>query len=363
MRSRHSQRKAKHVCGPPKACASFRTATFQNWKRRCSRFLVVREPEEFLYRLMRDYPERGGKRFRPVLVLLACQACGGDAKKAMRTAVAFEMFQSFAVVHDDIEDDSEMRRGKPCLHKLHGIPLTINVGDALYAKVFEILSANREVLGADVALDLMDEMIRGACETFEGQAYDVGWIRQRYIPSEGEFMAMLRKKTGWYTGRGPCTAGAIIAGAKMELRTCIGDFGESMAIAFQLRDDLLNLSSSEQDAGSAPGVTSGAYGKERGGDIAEGKRTLIIIDLLGKCTAAEREEGAGDLTSRAAPQHSRRDRAGYRLSRALRMRPLCRVHVPAEGRRELDTPRKAPGQLPLAILLGEMLSFLVQRAF
>ena len=68
----------------------------------------------------------------------------------MRTAVAFEMFQSFAVVHDDIEDDSEMRRGKPCLHKLHGIPLTINVGDALYAKVFEILNANREVLGADV---------------------------------------------------------------------------------------------------------------------------------------------------------------------------------------------------------------------
>ena len=174
-------------------------------------FLAVREPEDFLYRLMRDYPERGGKRFRPVLVLLACQACGGDVKKAMRTAVAFEMFQSFAVVHDDIEDDSEMRRGKPCLHKLHGIPLTINVGDALYAKVFEILSANREVLGADVALDLIDEMIRGSCETFEGQAYDVGWIRQRYIPSEDEFMVMLRKKTGWYTGRGPCTAGAIIA--------------------------------------------------------------------------------------------------------------------------------------------------------
>ena len=228
-------------------------------------FLAVREPEDFLYRLMRDYPERGGKRFRPALVLLACQACGGDVKKAMRTAVAFEMFQSFAVVHDDIEDDSEMRRGKPCLHKLHGIPLTINVGDALYAKVFEILNANREVLGADVALDLIDEMIRGSCETFEGQAYDVGWIRHRYIPSEDEFMTMLRKKTGWYTGRGPCTAGAIIAGAEMELRTRIGDFGESMAIAFQLRDDLLNLSSSEQDAGSAPGVTSGAYGKERGG--------------------------------------------------------------------------------------------------
>ena len=241
-------------------------------------FLVVREPEEFLYRLMRDYPERGGKRFRPALVLLACQACGGDVEKAMRTAVAFEMFQSFAVVHDDIEDDSEMRRGKPCLHKLHGIPLTINVGDALYAKVFEILSANREVLGADVALDLMDEMIRGACETFEGQAYDVGWIRQRYIPSEDEFMTMLRKKTGWYTGRGPCTAGAIIAGAEMELKTCIGDFGESMAMLPASRRSLNLKHLSNKMAASARGSLLEPTARSAA-EIAEGSGP-DIIDLL-----------------------------------------------------------------------------------
>ena len=325
-------------------------------------FLAVREPEDFLYRLMRDYPERGGKRFRPALVLLACQACGGAVKKAMRTAVAFEMFQSFAVVHDDIEDDSEMRRGKPCLHKLHGIPLTINVGDALYAKVFEILGANREVLGADVALDLMDEMIRGSCETFEGQAYDVGWIRQRYIPSEDEFMIMLRKKTGWYTGRGPCTAGAIIAGADMDLRTRIGDFGESMAIAFQLRDDLLNLSSSEQDAASAPGVTSGAYGKERGGDIAEGKRTLIVIDLLGKCNAAEREEVLAIL------HQERQLNTVAEIERVIALvehyecdryvEGVCQQKV-AESLVHLE---KLPAN-PERDMLGEMLDFLVRRAF
>ena len=74
-----------------------------------------------MYRPMRDYPERGGKRARPALVLLACVALGGDVRRALRTAAAFEMFQSFAVVHDDIEDGSEMRRGKPCLHHLHGI--------------------------------------------------------------------------------------------------------------------------------------------------------------------------------------------------------------------------------------------------
>ena len=272
------------------------------------------------------------------------------------------MFQSFAVVHDDIEDDSEMRRGKPCLHKLHGIPLTINVGDALYAKVFEILNANREVLGADVALDLIDEMIRGSCETFEGQAYDVGWIRQRYIPSEDEFMTMLRKKTGWYTGRGPCTAGAIIAGAEMELRTCIGDFGESMAIAFQLRDDLLNLSSSEQDAGSAPGVTSGAYGKERGGDIAEGKRTLIIIDLLGKCTAAEREEVLAILHQ----ERQRNTAAEIERVIALVEHYECDRYVESVCQQKVEESlthlEKLPAN-PSRDMLGEMLDFLVRRAF
>lgn len=325
-------------------------------------FLVVREPEALLYRLMRDYPERGGKRFRPVLVLLACQACGGDLKKAMRTAVAFEMFQSFAVVHDDIEDDSEMRRGKPCLHKLHGIPLSINVGDALYAKVFEILSGNRAVLGSEVALDLIDEMIRGSCETFEGQAYDIGWIRQHYIPSEDEFMTMLRKKTGWYTGRGPCTAGAIIAGAPMELRAGLGDFGEAMAIAFQLRDDLLNMRSSEQDAESAPGITSGAYGKERGGDIAEGKRTLIIIDLLGKCTAAEREEVLAIL-------HQERHRnTTAELERVIDLveHYECDRYVERVCQQKAEESRAHLARLPAnpaREMLGEMLDFLVRRTF
>ena len=325
-------------------------------------FLPLREPADFLYRLMRDYPERGGKRFRPVLVLLACQACGGDVRKAMRTAVAFEMFQSFAVVHDDIEDDSEMRRGKPCLHKLHGIPLAINSGDALYSKVFEVLSANRAVLGADVVLDLLDEMTRGACETFEGQAYDVGWIRQRYIPSEAEFMTMLRKKTGWYTGRGPCTTGAIIAGAEPELRACIGDFGESMAIAFQLRDDLLNLSSSAQDAGSAPGVTSGAYGKERGGDIAEGKRTLIIIDLLDKCTAAEREQVLAIL--HAERQHN--TAAEIEQVIAWVEHYECDRYVEGVCQQKFEESLAHLERLPANStrkMLGEMLDFLVRRAF
>lgn len=326
------------------------------------RFLPVQEPEAFLYGPMRDYPERGGKRFRPALVLLACQVFAGDMTKAVRTAAAFEMFQSFAVVHDDIEDDSEMRRGKACLHKMHGTPLSINVGDALYAKVFEVLSANRELLGAEISLDLIEEMTRGSRETFEGQAYDVGWIRQQHIPSEEEFMIMLRKKTGWYTGRGPCTAGAIIAGAAPALRETIGHFGEAMAIAFQIRDDLLNLRSSEQDASVAPGITSGAYGKERGGDIAEGKRTLIIIDLLRKCTRQEHAEVLAIL------HEERQNNTPEQIERVISLveRYGCYEYAETVCMQKAQESRDYLEQIPQSSgrdTLAEMLDFLVQRAF
>lgn len=325
-------------------------------------FLPVQEPEGFLYAPMRDYPERGGKRFRPALVLLACEVFNGDMKRAVRTAAAFEMFQSFAVVHDDIEDDSEMRRGKACLHKMHGTPLSINVGDALYAKVFEVLSANRPLLGAEKSLDLIEEMIRGSRETFEGQAYDVGWIRQQHIPSEEEFMVMLRKKTGWYTGRGPCTAGAIIADATPQLRETIGHFGEAMAIAFQIRDDLLNLRTSEQDASVAPGLTSGAYGKERGGDIAEGKRTLIIIDLLRKCSEREKVEVLEIL------HEDRQHNTAEQIERVIALvehygcceyaEEVC-MEKARESRHYLEQIPQNAGR----DILAEMLDFLVQRAF
>ena len=325
-------------------------------------FLPLQEPEEFMYRPMRDYPERGGKRSRPALVLLSCAAHGGDVSKALRTAAAFEMFQSFALLHDDIEDDSEMRRGKPCIHRLHGVPLSINVGDALYAKVFEVLAANREILDSEMTLDQIEEMIRGSRETFEGQAYDVGWIRGRMVPTEDEFMLMLRKKTGWYTGRGPCKAGAMIAGATEEQQRAIGDFGEAMAIGFQIRDDLLNLSTPEGDAATAPGITSGAYGKERGGDIAEGKRTLIIIDLLRKCDEAERAEILGVL-------HAHRDKTTpEQIERVIELATDrgAIAYAEQESRKrgeEAVSLLEALPDTPQRQLLGEMLEFFVQRAF
>jgi len=325
-------------------------------------FLPESEPLAYLYEPMRDYPLRGGKRFRSALVLLACEALGGRKASALRTAAAFEMFQSFALVHDDIEDGSEMRRGRPCLHRIHGIPLSINVGDALYSKVFEILMANREAVGDAAALELIGEMVRGAERTFAGQAYDIGWIESGVIPDVKDFVEMLRLKTGWYSGRGPCTAGAIIAGAEPEDRQAIGDFGEAMAVAFQIRDDLLNLIVSSEDAASAPTATEGGYGKERGGDIAEGKRTLMVIDLYHRSSAEDRrrlrEVLDGERSGTTAEdiewvidlmgKHGSIDRA----------EGACRSRA-EEAERYLDRIPDTDARK----VLREMCAFLIERAF
>ncbi len=325
-------------------------------------FLPEGEPRDFLYGPMRDYPLRGGKRFRSALVLLACEGFGGRKEQALRTAAAFEMFQSFALVHDDIEDGSEMRRGKPCLHRLHGIPLSINVGDALYSKVFEVLAANREVLGEGITLDLIQEMVEGAELTFAGQAYDIGWIEAEEIPPVEAFMEMLRLKTGWYSGRGPCTAGAIIAGAPEDQKRAIGDFGEAMAVAFQIRDDLLNLTVQAEDAETAPATTAGGYGKERGGDIAEGKRTLMAIDLLHR-SAPEDQERVRDILDRDRDETTR-DEIEWTISQMSHCGSIAR----AEGAC-FDRARAAEAYLDRIPETGaretlrEMCSFLVERVF
>jgi geranylgeranyl pyrophosphate synthase len=325
-------------------------------------FLPIQEPARFLYEPMRDYPERGGKRFRSVLVLLGCEAVGGDPAKAMRTAAAFEMFQSFALVHDDIEDGSEMRRGKPCLHHIHGIPLAINVGDALYSKMFELLAANRDILGETKALDILDKMIVGARLTFEGQAFDIGWIEAAEIPTVDEFIEMLRRKTGWYSGRGPCETGAMIGDGTAEQVNALGEFGETMAVAFQIRDDLLNLTVSEADAANAPTGTAGGYGKERGGDIAEGKRTMMAIDVL---------QNAEEADSRRVREILDRDRdetteAEVNWVIDLMVSSGAIDRATEECRRRADTAEKHLATIEESEAkqaLGEMCSFLVERVF
>lgn len=250
-------------------------------------YLPSQEPREYLYDLVREYPARGGKRFRSALMLLACAAVGGDPARALPSAVALELFHNFALVHDDIEDSSLLRRGLPTLHRMHGVPLALNAGDTLFALVYEALQANEEPLGSEAASRVRREFQALIRRTLEGQALDIGWAAADRLPGREEYHTMIRHKTAWYSGIGPCRVGAIVGGADSATVERFGEFGEALGLGFQIRDDLLNLA--PDSSGEAPRSLSGGYGKERGGDIAEGKRTLIVTELLERLPGDEVE--------------------------------------------------------------------------
>ena len=245
-------------------------------------------PKEFLYDLMHDYPLRGGKRFRPAMVLLCCELFGGNSEDAINTATALELFHNFALIHDDIEDNSIIRRGAPTLHLKYGTALAINSGDAMFGLVHDILLNNHSILNGDLSLKLHKYINKVMMTTFEGQAIDIGWIENQIFPTKIEYIEMIIKKTGCYSGSGPCKCGAMIAGASKSELENIGIFGEAIGVGFQILDDLLNLT--ENNELNAPTAGSGGYGKERGGDISEGKRTLITIELFDRLSQTKADK-------------------------------------------------------------------------
>jgi geranylgeranyl diphosphate synthase type II len=233
-------------------------------------YLGPREPRRHLYRLVADYPRRGGRMLRPSLCIATARAFGADSRRAVGSAVALELLHNAFLVHDDVEDESDERRGRPALHVLHGIPAAVNVGDALTLLGLKALLDNREALGSRLALRVLEEAQRMATETIEGQAIELGWRTDNAVHlEEADYLNMVLKKTCWYTTIFPLRVGALIgAGEASELDRFLR-FGFFLGAAFQIQDDLLNLVGDEQ-----------RYGKEIDGDLFEAKRTLVLIHLL-----------------------------------------------------------------------------------
>jgi geranylgeranyl diphosphate synthase, type II len=241
-----------------------------------------------LYEMMRDYPSRGGKGFRGSLCLLWCELWGGKRENALITATALELFQNWILIHDDIEDESDLRRGLPALHKKYGIPLSINAGDALHGKMWELLLSNQEKLGEEITFQILKEFSTMLNETTEGQQMELAWnVLQDWGITEAEYLLMVTKKSAWYTCTSPARIGTLLAAPaafrdfrerKMVLKQ-ISEIGTDMGIAFQIIDDILNLTASQDK-----------YGKEILGDILEGKRTLMLIHLLSSSKDADRQK-------------------------------------------------------------------------
>jgi geranylgeranyl diphosphate synthase type II len=233
-----------------------------------------------LYALASDYPDRGGRAMRAGLCIASARAFGASTEEALNSAVAVELLHNAFLVHDDVEDDSEERRGRPTLHLLHGVPIAVNVGDALAVVSLRPLMDNVRVLGPTLALRVLEETERMARESVEGQAIELSWRRHNVIDlDEADYLKLILKKTCWYSTIFPTRVGALIGTRdRVDLDRYLR-FGFFIGAAFQIQDDLLNLVGDEA-----------RYGKEINGDILEGKRTLMLIHLLNGCTPAERSE-------------------------------------------------------------------------
>lgn len=242
------------------------------------RFLPRGEPRRYLYDLVADYPQRGGKMMRSSLCIATTRAFGGSVDQALSSAVALELLHNGMLVHDDIQDGSEERRGRPTLHTLFGVPLALNAGDMLTLLSFRPLLDNAYTLGLGLALDILEETDRMARESAEGQALELGWCRDNVTDlDESDYYILVLKKTCWLATIHPMRVGALIATRDRSLLDRFIRFGFLLGTAFQIQDDLLNLVGDHK-----------RYGKELGGDLWEGKRTLMLIRLLSHATADER---------------------------------------------------------------------------
>lgn len=240
-------------------------------------YLRPGQPAEYLYSLMADYPGRGGKMIRPAILMATASAFGVPAKDAAELCASLELLHNALLIHDDIEDGSEVRRGKPALHQSVGLELAINTGDALALTSLRPLTDALPRFGPSIANALTDEMHRMARETAEGQAMELGWRRdQTTALAPEDYLVMVMKKTCWLATIYPCRAGATLGWRQAPPPAAFVNFGFFFGAAFQIYDDILNIEADDR------------YGKEIGGDIAEGKRTLMLIDMFHRLDDAKR---------------------------------------------------------------------------
>ncbi len=234
-----------------------------------SRKIIKQEPAN-LYDPMVYILSLGGKRVRPVLVLMAAEIFGSDYKKALDAALAIEVFHNFSLVHDDIMDDAPLRRGKQTVHERWDINTGILSGDAMLIKAYQLF----ENYPGETFRQLAELFSKTAIEVCEGQQYDMDFEVLEKVQID-EYLKMIEYKTAVLVGAS-LKMGAIVANASEENCNRIYEFGRLLGIAFQLQDDYL-------DAFGDPD----SFGKQVGGDIIENKKTFLYLTSLKQAASGE----------------------------------------------------------------------------
>ncbi len=237
-----------------------------------NKYLFKDKPTE-LYDPMNYIISHGGKRLRPIMVLMGCELFGGDLKKAIKPALAIEYFHNFTLIHDDIMDEAPLRRNVPTIHTLHGVNTAILSGDGLMLKAYKFFE--------DLEPDLFKACVRVFTHTglllCEGQQYDINFETQEDVTYD-DYIRMITYKTGVLSASS-FEIGAMIARADFKEAKAIFNFGKHIGIAFQIMDDYLDVfGKSEQ------------FGKKHAGDIYENKKTVLYLLAREHATEKEREE-------------------------------------------------------------------------
>lgn len=228
-----------------------------------------------------DMLDRGGKRWRPALFLLICEALGKKEDYCLDFSIIPEVIHNGTLVIDDIEDSSEVRRGKPCAYKIYGSDIAINVGNAMYYLPLLPLMTNKDKLTAEAQRDVYEIYVQEMINLSMGQAMDIAWhrgIANADALGEQDYLQMCAYKTGTLA-RMSAKMAAVLAGADSNLVEKLGRLAESIGVAFQMQDDILDLTGEE-------------FAKSKGcvgGDISEGKRSLLVIYTLQKASAKDKK--------------------------------------------------------------------------
>ena len=223
-------------------------------------YIADEEPSN-LIEATRQYPYAGGKRMRPSMVVAACRAVGGDGKKAVPMAVAIEYIHNFTLIHDDLMDGDEMRRGMKTSHVIYGMPTAILAGDALFAKAYQIIGDLD--IPAEGMRDILSVVSKAVWDLARGQQMDVNNENADFITLD-HYIETITGKTSVLFAAG-AASGAIIGGASKDVVDSIQKYALSLGVAFQMYDDILGVSGD-------PKVT----GKSAGNDIRKGKYTVMI---------------------------------------------------------------------------------------
>ena len=236
---------------------------------------ISKEGEPFsLHVPVWDLLDRGGKRFRPLLSYLCCKIVGGDTKKVLQCAAAVELLHNMTLVHDDIEDNSDIRRGKPCLHLTYGVPLAINTADAMAVKVFDMILSNK--IEPKLKLQVLQKVVQRISQMVRGQAIEIE-NRKTSDYDQKIVLEILKNKTAALIMMAS-ELGMIIGRAEPVQLKLIERYAGYIGLAFQIIDDVLNL------------VADKKYGKEIGGDMREGKRTIIISHFMTNASTKDKSK-------------------------------------------------------------------------